>query len=183
MPCWSSSAPTIILHPHRDALDGTYNTSQSADTSILQSVAHTRQVKTEAKYTHIQNEKWYWFFIKNSQIILKMGDGNKLTGSSGVTIMQSIKGLTLTASEKCWQSLQCGISALLVLPIYTKVSCFYGLFNWFSFHKFYRQLSAFSLCSSDFFSALLVLPISLYESLLQPWFNPLFLTGLKAPTN
>ena len=25
--------------------------------------------------------------------------------------------------------------------------------------------------------------ISLYESLLQPWYNPLWLTGLKAPTN
>ena len=50
--------------------------------------------------------------------------------------------------------------------------CIYGPFNCISFHKFSRQLSVFSLCSSG-----------LYESLLQPWYNPLWLTGLKAPTN
>ena len=41
-------------------------------------------------------------------------------------------------------------------------------------------------CSSGLISALLVLStkyISLYESLLQPLHNPLWLTGLKAPTN
>ena len=35
-----------------------------------------------------------------------------------------------------------------------------------------------------FFSALLVLStVYLYKSLPQPWYNPLWLTGLKAPTN
>ena len=51
--------------------------------------------------------------------------------------------------------------------------CLYGPFNSISFHKFSRQLSVFSLCSSGLMSALLVLStISLYESLLQPWYNP-----------
>ena len=35
--------------------------------------------------------------------------------------------------------------------------CFYGPFNCISFHKFSRQVSAFSLCSSGLISALLVL--------------------------
>ena len=35
--------------------------------------------------------------------------------------------------------------------------CLYGHFNSISFHKFYRQLFAFSLCSSGLISALLVL--------------------------
>ena len=35
--------------------------------------------------------------------------------------------------------------------------CLYGPFNCISFHKFSRQLSAFSLCSSGLISALLVL--------------------------
>ena len=35
--------------------------------------------------------------------------------------------------------------------------CLYGLFNCISIHKFSRQLSAFSLCSSSLISALLVL--------------------------
>ena len=35
--------------------------------------------------------------------------------------------------------------------------CLYGLFNCVPFHKFFRRLSAFSLCSSGFISALLVL--------------------------
>ena len=46
--------------------------------------------------------------------------------------------------------------------------------------------SAFSLCSSSLTSALLVLStiyISLCESFPQPWYNPLWLTGLKALTN
>ena len=56
-----------------------------------------------------------------------------------------------------------------------------ALFNCVSFYKFSRQLSAFSLCSSGLISAVLVLSnISLYESLPQPWCNPLWLTGLKA---
>ena len=62
--------------------------------------------------------------------------------------------------------------------------CLYGPFNCISFHKFSRQLSAFSLCSSGLISALLgpFNCISLYESLPQPWYNLLWLTGLKAPT-
>ena len=35
--------------------------------------------------------------------------------------------------------------------------CLYGLFNYISVHKFSRQLSVFSLCSSGLISALLVL--------------------------
>ena len=42
---------------------------------------------------------------------------------------------------------------------------------------------AFSLRSSGLISASLVLYIFLYESLPQPWYTPLCLTGLKAPTN
>ena len=51
-------------------------------------------------------------------------------------------------------------------------------------HKFSQQLSAFVLCSSCHISALLVIwtTIVIYESLPQPWYNPLWLTGLKAPT-
>ena len=60
--------------------------------------------------------------------------------------------------------------------------CLYGLFNCISFHKLFQQLSVFSL-----FSYLcLVIPfsyMSLYESLLQPWLNPKWLTWLKAPNN
>ena len=61
----------------------------------------------------------------------------------------------------------------------------YVPFNCISFHKFSRELSAFSLCSSGFNSAALVLStiLSLYESLPQPWYNPLWLAGLKASTN
>ena len=51
--------------------------------------------------------------------------------------------------------------------------CFslYGCFNCISFHKFSRQLSAFSLCSSGLISALLVLSaiyLFMNQSLLQP---------------
>ena len=62
--------------------------------------------------------------------------------------------------------------------------CLYGPFNCISFHELFRHLSAFSLCSSGLISALLVLSaVYVYESLPQPWCNPLWLTGLKAPTN
>ena len=63
--------------------------------------------------------------------------------------------------------------------------CLYGPFNCISFRKFSRQLSAFY---SVFFPTLF-LPywsfrlFSPYESLLQPWYYPLWLTGLKAPTS
>ena len=61
--------------------------------------------------------------------------------------------------------------------------CVYGPFKCISFNKFSQEISAFSLCSSG-----LTLPywsfqlISLYKSLPQPWYNPLWLTGLKALT-
>ena len=59
--------------------------------------------------------------------------------------------------------------------------CLYGPFNCISFYKFSRQLSAFSLCSSDFISALLVLSTTyLLRIPLQPCYNPLWSTGLKA---
>ena len=68
--------------------------------------------------------------------------------------------------------------------------CLYDPFNCIWFHKFSHQLSALSLCSSGIISALLVLStlslslsLSLHETLRQPWYNPLWLTGLKAPTN
>ena len=54
--------------------------------------------------------------------------------------------------------------------------CLYGSFSCISFHKFSRQLSAFSHCSSGLNSALLdlsTLIISLYERLPQTWYNPL----------
>ena len=41
--------------------------------------------------------------------------------------------------------------------VLVSVSVFYDLFNCVSFHKFSRQLSAFSLCSSGLISALLIL--------------------------
>ena len=59
-------------------------------------------------------------------------------------------------------------------------------FNCILFHKFSRQLSAFSLCSSGLNSGLLSFQLytaSLCESLHQPWYNQLWLTRLKAPTN
>ena len=65
--------------------------------------------------------------------------------------------------------------------------CFslYGPVNCISVHKFSRQLSAFSFY---FFRSYFCLIgpfnyLSLYESLPQPWYDPLWLTGLKAPTN
>ena len=63
--------------------------------------------------------------------------------------------------------------------------CLYGLFNHISFHQFSRQLSALSLCSSSLISALLVLSTIylFHETLPQPWYNPLWLTGLEVLTN
>ena len=74
------------------------------------------------------------------------------------------------------------------LPIPLFCSCVYfclhGPFNCISFHKFSRQLSAFSLCSSGLVSALLVLStMYLMWKSPQPWCDPLRLTGLKAPTD
>ena len=62
--------------------------------------------------------------------------------------------------------------------------CLYGPFNCILFLKFSRRLPSFSLCSSRLIFALLVFStISLAESLLQPWYNPLWSTGFKAPAN
>ena len=74
----------------------------------------------------------------------------------------------------------------LPIPFYSVlVSIFslYGPFNCISFHKFSRQLSVFSLRSSGLSSALSVLStICLFiKVFFSP--NPLWLTGLKAPTN
>ena len=65
------------------------------------------------------------------------------------------------------------------------VCVFVALSTVFHFYEFSPQLFTFSLCSSGLVSALLALLnyVCLYESLPQPWYNPLWLTGLKAPTN
>ena len=61
----------------------------------------------------------------------------------------------------------------------------YGPLNCISFHKFSRQLSAFSLCFSGLISAILVLStiisLSIYASLPLLWDNPLWFRwrGLK----
>ena len=74
-------------------------------------------------------------------------------------------------------------------PLMPLLFCFLWLFlSLWPFQLFHSinspDNSAFSLCSSGLVSALLVLStICLYESLSQPWYNPLWLTGLKAPTN
>ena len=63
--------------------------------------------------------------------------------------------------------------------------CLYGPFNCISFHKFSQQLFHFlTLFFQSFFC--LTGPFnytSLYESLPQPWYNLVWLTGLKAPSN
>ena len=59
--------------------------------------------------------------------------------------------------------------------------CLYGPFNYISFYELFRQLSAFSLCSSGLMFCL-VGPfnyISLYDSLPQPWYNPPCWLGSK----
>ena len=62
--------------------------------------------------------------------------------------------------------------------------CLHGPFNCILFHKFSRQLSAFSLFSSGLISAIGSFNYtSLYESLLQPRDNPLWFAGPKALTN
>ena len=76
----------------------------------------------------------------------------------------------------------------LPTPFYSVLECvsvFMDLSSVFHSIIFFRQLSAFSLCSSGSIPALSVLLTTyLYESLPQPWYNnPLWLTGLKAPTN
>ena len=63
--------------------------------------------------------------------------------------------------------------------------CLYNPFNCISFHKFSPKTPRFLtlffwsyFCLSGLFNY-----ISLSETLPQPWRNPLWLTGLKAPTN
>ena len=58
--------------------------------------------------------------------------------------------------------------------------CLYSPFNCISIHEFSRQISAFSLCSSGLISALMVLS-TIYVSVKVSF--PLWLSGLKAPTN
>ena len=60
------------------------------------------------------------------------------------------------------------------LCLYCVYFCPCDPFNCISFHKFSRQLSVLSLCSSGPISCLIgpFSYISLYESLLQPWYNP-----------
>ena len=89
--------------------------------------------------------------------------------------------------NNCSASLEHGLDQacpLLFIP-FLRLSLSYGHFSCISFLEFYRQLSAFSLCFflSYFCPTGPFSYISLYESLLQPWRNPLCLTGLKAPTN
>ena len=61
--------------------------------------------------------------------------------------------------------------------------CLYSPFNCISLNKFSRQFSIFSRCSSGLLSALLARStyIPPYEGLLQPLYNPWWLTGLKTP--
>ena len=54
--------------------------------------------------------------------------------------------------------------------------CLYGPFNCISFHKFSRRLSAFSLCSSDLISAVLVLS-TLYLFIEVPFSPDVILRG------
>ena len=59
-------------------------------------------------------------------------------------------------------------------------------FQLYCIHQFSRKIPAFSLCFSGLISALIIGSFnyfSLYESLPQPWYNPLWLTGLKASTD
>ena len=59
--------------------------------------------------------------------------------------------------------------------------CLYGPFNCISFHKFPRQLSAFSLCSSDLISGVLVLSTLFMKVSFSP--DIILWAGLKALTN
>ena len=75
--------------------------------------------------------------------------------------------------------------ALQLSFLFFSCVCFrpYGPFNSIFFHKLSQQLSASTSVLPVFFC--LIGPfncISLYESLPQPWYNPLWLTGFRAPT-
>ena len=60
--------------------------------------------------------------------------------------------------------------------------CLYDPFNCISFHKLFRQLSSFlTLFFWSYFGPFNC--VSLYESPPQSWYNPMWLTGLEAPTN
>ena len=65
-------------------------------------------------------------------------------------------------------SVTCGFHPACPTPFYSvlvSVSCLYSPFTCISFHKFSRQLFAFSLCSSHLISALWVLSTIIYISL------------------
>ena len=66
-------------------------------------------------------------------------------------------------STICFNALS-GKSLQYLFILFVCLFLSYGPFNCISFHKFSRQLSAFSLCSSSLDSAC----ISLYESFLSP---------------
>ena len=96
-------------------------------------------------------------------------------------------GLTFTWWECCslyfWRKPAEVVHSFLFCPcVYF---CLHGPFNCISFHKISRELSAFSLCSSGLISALLVLSsIYLFKKVsFSPDVIPLWLTGLKAPSN
>ena len=69
------------------------------------------------------------------------------------------RGLTFTWFRRCGLCRRQKSTELARSFLFRSRVCFchYGPFNCISFHKFSLQLSAFSLCSSDLISALLVL--------------------------
>ena len=105
----------------------------------------------------------------------------RMPGSFVVKLARkSPSGLTITWWGCCavcfWRNpTELAHSFLLCSCIYF---CLYGPFNYISFHRCSRKLSAFSLCSSSLISAYWSFQyVSLYESLLQPWCYPLWLTN------
>ena len=98
-----------------------------------------------------------------------------------------LRGLIFTCWGCCGKCLDLNQPTLSTPFLFRSRVCFrlYDPFNCISFHTLSRQLSAFSLCSSGLIFASLALStiIPLYEGLLQPWYYPVWLTGLKTPTN
>ena len=93
-----------------------------------------------------------------------------LAGPRGLTFLRwGCYGLSLTKTNQA-----CLLVFIKQNSVLVSISVFMA-FNCILFHKFSRQLCVFSLCSSGLISAFLVLStiiISLYESLIQPWYNP-----------
>ena len=77
-------------------------------------------------------------------------------------VMARPRGLTFTWWWRCGLCLWHKPTELAHFLLFCSCACFclYGSFNCISFHKFSRQLPAFSLCSSGLISALLVLSTS-----------------------